>query len=86
MSLLTSETIQNIVKEKLGDTAEVRVAFDGSKAHIIAVLAGFKEMSRLKKQQLIYGALADQIADGSIHAVTMETLTPEEWDKVKHFR
>jgi len=83
---LTNEVIQQKVKSSISDATEIRVGFDGSKAHIIVVFDGFKEMRRIQKQQLVYGALADEIADGSIHAVTMETLTTEEWDQVKHFR
>lgn len=86
MSSLTGADIQQILKNKITDALEIRVGFDGSKAHIIVVLDAFASMPRIKKQQLVYAALAAQIADGSIHAVTMETLSPTEWDKVKHFR
>jgi acid stress-induced BolA-like protein IbaG/YrbA len=86
VSSLTREEIELIIKNKISDALEVRVGFDGSKAHIIVVLEAFASMPRIKKQQLVYSALSSQIADGSIHAVTMETLSPEEWDKVKHFR
>ena len=86
MTQLNNEIIQQKLREKISEAAEIRVAFDGSKAHIIVVLEAFASMRRIQKQQLIYGALQAEIADGSIHAVTMETLTPEEWDKVKMFR
>jgi acid stress-induced BolA-like protein IbaG/YrbA len=33
----------------------------------------------VKKQQLIYAALTDHIADGSIHAVNIRTFTPDQW-------
>lgn len=83
---LTSESIKNALQAEITNAQEIRVGFDGSKAHIIVVLEAFSTMPRIKKQQLVYSALASQIADGSIHAVTMETLSPSEWDKVKHFR
>jgi len=86
MSELNSHDIEQQLKKTIGKASEIRVAFDGSKAHIIVVLAAFSTMGRLEKQQLIYSALADEIADGRIHAVTMETLTPEEWVKVRPFR
>ena len=83
---LTSEVIQQKLQTGIPEASEIRVEFDGSKSHIIVVFDGFKAMRRIQKQQLIYGLLATEIADGSIHAVTMETLTCEEWDQVKHFR
>ena len=41
--------------------------------------ANVQYLRPVKKQQLVYGALSDQIADGSIHAVNIRTLTPAEW-------
>ena len=83
---LTSEGIQEKLQAQMPDALEIRVAFDGSKAQVLVVLEAFENMSRIKKQQLVYAALSKEIADGSIHAVMMETLSPAEWDKVKHFR
>ena len=86
MTQLNSEIIQQRLEAAIEHAEQVRVAFDGSKAHIIVVSPQFETMSRIKKQQCVYSALKDEIADGSIHAVTMETITPAEWEKVKHFR
>lgn len=33
----------------------------------------------MKKQQLVYGALGECMADGSVHAVNIRTYTPAEW-------
>jgi acid stress-induced BolA-like protein IbaG/YrbA len=39
----------------------------------------FEGLRPVKKQQLVYAALSDRIADGSIHAVNIRTFTPAEW-------
>jgi acid stress-induced BolA-like protein IbaG/YrbA len=39
----------------------------------------FEGLRPVKKQQLIYAALSEHIADGSIHAVNIRTFTPSEW-------
>ena len=40
----------------------------------------FAGLSPVKKQQLVYGALSEEFASGSIHAVDqLVTLTPAEW-------
>ena len=85
-SSLTQESIQALLAEHIEQLQEIRVGYDGNKAHIIVVSPIYASMSRIKKQQSVYGVLQPHIADGSIHAVTMETLTPEEWESVKHFR
>ncbi|SDZ93629.1 BolA family protein [Microbulbifer marinus] len=54
------------------------VAFEGSHLMVTVVSSAFEGLSRLKKQQLVYAALSDKIADGTLHAVQMQTLTPEE--------
>ncbi len=54
------------------------VAFEGSHLMVTVVSPAFEGLSRLKKQQLVYAALGDKIADGTLHAVQMQTLTPEE--------
>lgn len=58
--------------------SQVEVSFEGSHLLLTVVSDAFAGLSRLKKQQLVYGALSDKIADGTLHAVQMKTLTPEE--------
>ena len=58
--------------------SQVDVSFEGSHLQLTVVSEAFAGLSRLKKQQLVYGALSDKIADGTLHAVQMKTLTPEE--------
>ncbi|WP_444884033.1 BolA family protein [Microbulbifer sp. PSTR4-B] len=58
--------------------SNVDVAFEGSHLMVTVVSSAFEGLSRLKKQQLVYAALNDKIADGTLHAVQMQTLTPEE--------
>ena len=83
---VTSESIQALLTENISQLQEIRVGYDGNKAHILVVSPIYEGMSRIKKQQSVYSVLQSHIADGSIHAITMETLTPQEWESVKHFR
>ena len=64
---------------------ELHVKFDGSQCQVIAVAEMFNELSRVKRQQVIYAPLKQAIADGSIHAVTIKTFTPEQWKRDKMF-
>ena len=58
---------------------EFQVQGDGSHYDIVAISVVFEGLPPVKKQQLIYAALRDHIADGSIHAVNIRTFTPAEW-------
>lgn len=59
---------------------EFFVQGDGSHFEVTAVGVVFEGLNAVKKQQLVYGALKDQIADGSVHALIIKTFTPQEWE------
>ncbi|GAB3094197.1 BolA family transcriptional regulator [Aestuariicella hydrocarbonica] len=76
------EEIKALLQEKItGSQVEVNV--DGSHVNLIVVSPAFEGLNPVKKQQLVYGALSDQIASGVIHAVNMKTYTPEQWAGLK---
>lgn len=59
--------------------AEVEVGIDGSHVKLVVISPAFEGVSPVKKQQMVYAALQQAIADGAIHAVHMKTYTPAEW-------
>lgn len=81
---METNEIESLLKDALG-LAEVHVSSDGSHFQIIAVSDQFDGMSRVKKQQLIYGPLSDRIADGSMHALSIKTFTEEQWRRERMF-
>ncbi|MET1219086.1 MAG: BolA family protein [Glaciecola sp.] len=81
---MTTEELEVFLKDTL-DLTEVHVKSDGSHFNIIAVSNQFDEMSRVKRQQFVYGPLTDKIADGSMHAVSIKTFNEEQWRKEKLF-
>lgn len=74
--------IQQLLSEQLGLT-EVYVNTDGSHYTVTAVGECFAGQSRVKQQQMVYSPLMPAIADGSIHAVSIKTFTPEQWRREK---
>jgi acid stress-induced BolA-like protein IbaG/YrbA len=54
---------------------------DGSHFQVIAVGELFADLSRVKKQQAIYAPLAEFIHDNRIHALSIKTYTPSEWQR-----
>lgn len=51
----------------------------GANYDIEAIGDAFEGLRPVQKQQLVYAALSDNIADGSIHAVNIRTYTTSEW-------
>ncbi len=60
--------------------ADARVAFvgDGCSCRVQVVSLSFAGMPRLKRHRLVYKALESDLADGSLHALSIQALTPEE--------
>ena len=52
----------------------------GSESHwnLIIVSEAFSGLRLVRRQRAVYAALREDMA-GGIHALTMKTLTPEEW-------
>jgi BolA protein len=52
----------------------------GGESHFraLVVAARFEGKGRVERQRMVYAALGD-LMSGAIHALAMQTLTPEEW-------
>jgi acid stress-induced BolA-like protein IbaG/YrbA len=82
MKMMTAESIQQHLLDEL-EVTEVLVKLDGSHANITVVGEIFAELSRVKKQQVVYAPLKELIASGELHAVSIRTYTPTEWQREK---
>jgi acid stress-induced BolA-like protein IbaG/YrbA len=56
----------------------VEVAGDGHHFEALIVSPQFRGLPKVRQHQLVYGALGDRMRE-EIHALSMRTLTPEEW-------
>ncbi|MEQ5801723.1 MULTISPECIES: BolA family protein [Halomonas] len=61
------------------DGCDFHIQGEGCNFQVVAVGEVFAGMSPVKRQQLIYGALSDEIASGALHAVSIKTYTPAQW-------
>ena len=69
------EEITRRVLDAIAD-ATVSVAVDGNRAMIDVVSPVFSDLSRVKKQQLVYACIEDLIASGDLHAITIKADIP----------
>lgn len=60
------------------DGADIAVAGEGNRCEVRVVSDAFSGLSRVKRQQAVYAAIGDLIAAGTVHAVTIRALTPDE--------
>ena len=74
---MNAETIQQMIENGLPG-AEVQVmGEDGSHFEAVIVSAGFEGKSPLQRHRMVYATLGDAM-QSAIHALTMQTLTPEQ--------
>lgn len=74
---MQAEQIKALLESQIADS-EVEVTIDGSHVNLVVISPVFAGLNPVKKQQLVYAVLREQIASGVIHAVNMKTLTPAD--------
>jgi len=65
---------------------EARVAGDGSHYNAIVIGECFDGLSMVAQQKLVYATLNEHITSGAIHALTIKTYTPAQWEKANQFQ
>ncbi len=59
-------------------TDHVEVRGDGHHFEAVIVSPAFQGKSRVQRHQMVYAALGPRMG-GEIHALSMQTWTPEDW-------
>jgi acid stress-induced BolA-like protein IbaG/YrbA len=75
--MVTPQAIEGYLREKL-DCVHLAVTGDGAHFEAVIVSPAFAGKSRVQRHQVVYGALGDRMRE-EIHALSMKTLTPDEW-------
>jgi acid stress-induced BolA-like protein IbaG/YrbA len=75
--VVAPEDVKSYIAEKLA-CQHVEVVGDGHHFEAVIVSEAFRGKSRVQRHQLVYGALGDRMRE-EIHALSMQTLTPEDW-------
>jgi acid stress-induced BolA-like protein IbaG/YrbA len=74
--MVTPESIKQGIEAGLA-CERVEVMGDGQHFQALIVSAAFAGKSRVQRHQLVYGVLGERMRE-EIHALSMQTLTPEE--------
>ncbi len=60
--------------------SHIEVEGDGHHFSAVVVSDSFAGLTRVKRQQLLNTILKPHFDSGRLHALSMQTLTPEEWN------
>ena len=77
--MIASDQIKQYIESGL-ECEHVEVQGDGHHFEAVIVSSAFRGKSKVQQHQLVYTALGDRMRE-EIHALSMRTLTPEEWSK-----
>ena len=73
----TPELIHGYIKNGL-ECTHLEVEGDGQHFSAVIVSPAFAGKSRIQRHQIVYAALGDRMRE-EIHALSMKTLTPDEY-------
>ncbi len=76
--MVTPEDIKSWIESGLPG-ARVEIEGDGHHFHAVIVSPDFQGKTRIAQHQMVYAALGEKMK-ADIHALSMRTLTPEEWE------
>ena len=77
---MDAQQVENLIQAGMPD-AKVTVSGDEGKFEATVVSNAFEGLMPVKRHQLVYATVREQIADGSLHALTIRPLTPKESKK-----
>ena len=77
--MVTAQSVKEGISGGLA-CEHVEVIGDGQHFQALIVSRQFAGRSRVQRHQLVYAALGERMRE-EIHALSMQTLTPDEWKK-----
>lgn len=75
--MTTPESIRSAIAAGI-DCERVEVQGDGQHFQALIVSRAFESLTKVRRHQLVYAALGSRMRE-EIHALSMTTLTPEQW-------
>ena len=75
--MTTPEQLKTYIETGL-QCDHLTVTGDGAHFEALIVSPLFRDKSRVQRHQIVYKALGDRMRE-EIHALSMQTLTPEDW-------
>jgi acid stress-induced BolA-like protein IbaG/YrbA len=75
---MNPDEIKKLIEAGIPDS-EALVTGEEGKYEATVVSPAFEGLTMVKKHQKVYSTVNEHIASGALHALTIKTYTPEEW-------
>jgi acid stress-induced BolA-like protein IbaG/YrbA len=77
--MINNQELEQKVKQ-CKDVIHVEVTGDSYHYQLLVVSDLFKDKTRILREKWVYALLKDDISAGHLHALTMKTMTKDEWE------
>lgn len=78
---MSPQEIQALIEQGINGAIAIVRGDDGRHFDATVISEQFAGLSLVKKQQLVYATINPHIISGAIHAISIQTFTPADWDK-----
>lgn len=77
--MISPDQVEAMIKAGLPDAQVTAISPDGEHFEVTVISSEFAGKRRVQQHQLVYGAVKQAMATEAIHALSLNTFTPEEW-------
>lgn len=76
---MQADQIRQLIESGLNDCTAIVSGEDGVHFTATVISPDFSGKSRIQAQKMVYATLGQCLKDGSLHALSLTALTPQEW-------
>ncbi|MGG6266436.1 BolA family protein [Leptolyngbya sp. AN03gr2] len=77
--MISPDQVEAMIKTGLPDAQVAVNSPDGEHFEVTVISSEFAGKRRVQQHQLVYGAVKQALSTEAIHALSLNTFTPEEW-------
>ncbi|NJM44796.1 MAG: BolA family transcriptional regulator [Alkalinema sp. RU_4_3] len=77
--MISPDKVEAMIQTALPDAQVTVLSNDGEHFEVTVVSSQFEGKRRVQQHQLVYGAVKEAMATEAIHALALNTLTPNEF-------
>lgn len=83
--MMQAETIKQLIEDGIADCEAIVQGDDGTHFDAVIISPVFDGKSRVQQHQIVYQALGAKMGN-EIHALSIQTYTPEQWQTARELR
>lgn len=83
--MIAPDQLKSLIQQTLPDAQVIVQDLTGTQDHYQATVVAdaFAELNRVKQHQLVYQSVQTVMSSGDLHALSLKTFTPEQWQSAQ---